>query len=87
MAQLRSELQSLCAERDRVSSERSRDMEHMDWMSSRVSSVTEERDQLQETLQRLTGENEQLERDLQLLDETVRPSSVHIFCFPLSVQM
>lgn len=83
MTQLRSELQSVCAERDRLSSERSGDMEQMDRMISSVSSVTEERDRLLETVQRLTGESEQLERDRQLLDETVRLSSVHVFSVPV----
>lgn len=73
MVQLKSELQSVCAERDRVASERSGEMEKM---SSRMSSVTEERDQLLETLQRLTDENTQLKRDQQQQDETVRPFSV-----------
>ncbi|XP_016115359.1 centromere-associated protein E-like [Sinocyclocheilus grahami] len=56
MVQLRSELESVCAERDRVWSERAGDMQEM-------SAVTEERDQLLETLQRLTDESEQLKRD------------------------
>ncbi|XP_016422139.1 centromere-associated protein E-like isoform X9 [Sinocyclocheilus rhinocerous] len=56
MVQLRSELESVYAERDRVSSERTGDLQEM-------SAVTEERDQLLETLQRLTDESEQLKRD------------------------
>ncbi|KAL0204446.1 hypothetical protein M9458_002464, partial [Cirrhinus mrigala] len=60
MVQLRSELESVCAERDRVLSERTGDMEEM---SSRISAVTEERDQLLETLQRLTDKHEQQQQD------------------------
>ncbi|KAK2908448.1 hypothetical protein Q8A67_004285 [Cirrhinus molitorella] len=68
MVQLRLELESVCAERDRVASERTADM---DEMSSRMSAVIEERDQLLETLQRLTDEIEQLKREQQQQDETL----------------
>ncbi|XDV14395.1 hypothetical protein PO909_014659, partial [Leuciscus waleckii] len=67
MAQLRSELQSVCAERDRVSSERIGDVDQMD----RMISVTEERDRLLESLQRLTQESETLKRDRQMQDEAL----------------
>ncbi|XP_051557985.1 centromere-associated protein E isoform X5 [Myxocyprinus asiaticus] len=68
MVQIREKLQSACAERDHLSSERSREMEEM---NSRMSCVTEERDQLLKTLQGLEEEREKLETDQQLQDETL----------------
>ncbi|XP_051982459.1 LOW QUALITY PROTEIN: centromere-associated protein E [Xyrauchen texanus] len=68
MEQIREKLQSACAERDHLSSERSREMEEM---NSRMSLVTEERDQLLETLQGLEEEREKLMTDQQLQDETL----------------
>ncbi|KAG1939269.1 centromere-associated protein E [Pimephales promelas] len=76
MAQLRAELQSVCAERDRVSSERIGDVDHMD----RVTSVTEERDRLAESLQRLTHESEALKRDRQMQDETLVELRERLLC-------
>ncbi|XP_077094163.1 centromere-associated protein E [Siphateles boraxobius] len=67
IAQLRSELQSACAERDRVSSERIGDVDQMD----RMISVTEERDGLLESLRQLTHEIETLKRDRQMQDEAL----------------
>ncbi|XP_005168062.1 centromere-associated protein E isoform X1 [Danio rerio] len=57
--QLRADLQSVCAERERLLTEKSSDMENL---SCRL---TEERDALQQTVQQLKDQSEQLRRDLE----------------------
>ncbi|XP_056595003.1 centromere-associated protein E isoform X2 [Triplophysa dalaica] len=65
MMQFSEELQSTAAERDELSSERTRQEEEME----RLRSVTVESDQLLETLQTLTEERDQLKKDQQQQDE------------------
>lgn len=65
MVRFSEKLQSTAAERDQLSSERTRHEEEME----RLRSVTLERDQLLETL---TEERDQLKRDQQEQDQMVR---------------
>ncbi|MCJ8747829.1 hypothetical protein PDJAM_G00157970 [Pangasius djambal] len=68
--QLKEELQSACAERDNIVSEKALDPE-LERMQSNISSLTEERDQLQEILQGLREEKSQLKREMEEKDELI----------------
>ncbi|XP_034156118.2 centromere-associated protein E isoform X2 [Pangasianodon hypophthalmus] len=68
--QLKEELQSVCAERDNIVSEKALDSE-LERMQSNISSLTEERDQLQEILQGLREEKSQLKREMEEKDELI----------------
>ncbi|XP_016349657.1 centromere-associated protein E-like isoform X2 [Sinocyclocheilus anshuiensis] len=74
LVQVREQLQTACAERDRLLSEKSKsDLENtlLEEVQSSLASVTEEREQLLEILQVNREEKNQLRRDLEDKDETL----------------
>lgn len=83
MVQFSEKLQSTAAERDELSSERTRHEEEME----RLRSVTVERDQILETLQMLTEERDQLKRDQQLQDQMVRHFTLVLLSVILNVRL
>lgn len=83
MVQFSEKLQSTVAERDKLSSERTRHEEEME----RLRSVTVERNQILETLQKLTEERDQLKRDQQLQDQMVRLFTLVLLSVILNVRL